>query len=506
MTIAYVGNFTQKHCTEVHIAATLKDLGNTVLEIQENGLTSDELTVKITQEANAWDLFLFTRTWGETVTLEHLTQLKNLGVPTASYHLDLYIGLQRKYLHQAQTIEEVFKKDPFWRTDFVFTPDGDPQSAEIFKANGVKHYYMKAGVYAPECYISQDATEDANDIIFVGGGDKVGSPHAYGHPEWNYRNELITWLHDNYGQKFTKFGHPQETIRNEALNKLYKDTKVVIGDSVCIGFEHENYWSDRVYETMGRGGFIIHPYIKGLDDEFTNGENIVFYNYGDFEMLKQKIDYYLVHDTEREMIRKAGHEFVKNNCTYKQRLTQMLNKVFGAAVHYDEATELTGAQLKTIDEIKLPIKINFGAGSEPDSGLGWVNVDLLALDGIQVVHNLLLFPYPFKDSSAELIKAIDLLEHLPNYTPDNKPTVIAFIEECHRILQTGGTLHIQVPHWNSPNMWIDPTHVRGFDAKSFDYFDPDTDFGKWYGYYSDKKFKVTTAEANNNITFTMVKR
>jgi SAM-dependent methyltransferase len=165
------------------------------------------------------------------------------------------------------------------------------------------------------------------------------------------------------------------------------------------------------------------------------------------------------------------------------------------------------------------IKINLGAGSEPnDPNLGWVNVDHLDLPGIQVVHNLLNLPYPFDDGSASYIKAIDLLEHLPNYTPDGRPTVIAFVEECHRILNYGGILNIQVPHWASPNMWIDPTHVRGFDLKSFDYFDPDKDFGKWYGYYSNKKFRVRAelsimenqpdTENNgkpSNLTFSMVK-
>lgn len=95
---------------------------------------------------------------------------------------------------------------------------------------------------------------------------------------------------------------------------------------------------------------------------------------------------------------------------------------------------------------------------------------------------------------------------MPNYTPDYKPTVIQFVEECHRILQTDGYLQIQVPHWDSPNMWIDPTHVRGFDVKSMDYFDPATDFGKWYGYYSDKKFEVTATMQNGNVTFLMRKR
>lgn len=331
MKIAYVGNFTQTHCTEVHLAATLESLGHQVYRRQENELMRDW----VLNLPDGVDLVLYTRTWGEFVTLADLQSLKELHIPTASYHLDLYVGLKR---------EDGLDNDPFWRTDFVFTPDGDPVSAEVFKANGVKHYYQKAGVYKAECFMNYpskltgaslmpDGTIDLDlersiDVLFVGGGDKVGSPHGYGHKkEWPYRDALITWLYDTYGDQFSKFGYPQPTIRNKELNQLYANTKVVVGDSVCIDFSHENYWSDRVYETLGRGGFLIHPYIKGMEEEFISGEHLVFYDYGDFKQLKSLIDYYISHDDERERIRKTGHEFVKNNCTYTERLKQMLEVV-----------------------------------------------------------------------------------------------------------------------------------------------------------------------------------
>ena len=100
-----------------------------------------------------------------------------------------------------------------------------------------------------------------------------------------------------------------------------------MGDTLCPGFNHPYYWSDRVYETMGRGGFIIHPWIKGLQDEFIDGVHLRYYEYDNFKELKRLIDYYLKHDTERERIRRAGHEQVRNGCTYKARLTEALRVV-----------------------------------------------------------------------------------------------------------------------------------------------------------------------------------
>lgn len=178
-----------------------------------------------------------------------------------------------------------------------------------------------------------------------------------------------------------------------------------------------------------------------------------------------------------------------------------------------------------------PVRISLGAGTEIESG--YVNVDLLDLPGIDVVHNCMEFPYPFEDESAEYIKAKDLIEHLDHYVPyrqtwdeeisdgkggvdytithsferEGQPTIIAFIEECHRILKPGGTLWIQTPSWDAEFMWIDPTHVRGFDIRSFDFFDPDTDFGKSTGFYSHARFKVTAKMLENrNLQFELIKR
>lgn len=150
------------------------------------------------------------------------------------------------------------------------------------------------------------------------------------------------------------------------------------------------------------------------------------------------------------------------------------------------------------------MRLNLGAGTDIQGD--YVNVDFLALPGIDVVHNLMLFPWPFKDGEADYIRAIDVLEHLDHYTEDYEPTVIKFIEECHRILQPGGKLFIQTPRYDADFLWIDPTHVRGFHEQSMDFFDPDKPFGQSTGFYSKAKFSVEAEVLENkNLRFRMVK-
>jgi len=114
-------------------------------------------------------------------------------------------------------------------------------------------------------------------------------------------------------------------MRGDDLNDLYASATVVVGDSLCPGFTKDHYWSDRVYETLGRGGFLIHPYIKGLGEEFTDGEQLRFYEFNDWKGLDALINHYREHPDEAKAIAARGQDFVRENCTYHQRLAQALN-------------------------------------------------------------------------------------------------------------------------------------------------------------------------------------
>lgn len=149
-------------------------------------------------------------------------------------------------------------------------------------------------------------------------------------------------------------------------------------------------------------------------------------------------------------------------------------------------------------------KINLGSGNDPKKG--YVNCDSLDLPTVDEIVNCINFPYPFEDGEAEEIMAVDLIEHLPSHV-GNENTLIKFMTECHRILKQGGVLFIQTPRYDAEFLYIDPTHVRGYHEKSFDFLDPDTEYGKTTGFYTDAKFKVSCRILDNkNLQFTMVKR
>ena len=125
-------------------------------------------------------------------------------------------------------------------------------------------------------------------------------------------------------------------------------------------------------------------------------------------------------------------------------------------------------------------KLNLGAGK--DIKEKFVNHDITALKGIDSVHDLNEYPWPWDENYFEEIFALDVLEHLNDFTKS--------IEELYRILADGGTVTIRVPYWNHSCAYIDPTHKRGFHEHTFQFFDVDSHYYKERGYYSKASFKI----------------
>lgn len=125
-------------------------------------------------------------------------------------------------------------------------------------------------------------------------------------------------------------------------------------------------------------------------------------------------------------------------------------------------------------------KLNIGCGN--DVLEGYINLDVAKLPGVDVIHNLREFPWPFDGNMFEEIKMIHALEHLPN--------TIRTIEEVWRITKHEAKVTIRVPYWNCWHSIGDLTHVKRFHQKSFDFFDPEKERCQKRPYYSHARFKV----------------
>ena len=106
------------------------------------------------------------------------------------------------------------------------------------------------------------------------------------------------------------------------------------------------------------------------------------------------------------------------------------------------------------------MKLDLACGANPHDG--FEGVDSREMTQPWRV-DLEQYPWPWEDGSVEELICSHYVEHCPD--------LVAFMNECHRILEPGGTLRILCPYQHSDRAWQDPTHIRALNFKSWDYYD-----------------------------------
>lgn len=81
-----------------------------------------------------------------------------------------------------------------------------------------------------------------------------------------------------------------------------------------------------------------------------------------------------------------------------------------------------------------------------------VGVDIAKCEGVDIIHDLTKFPYPFKDESVDAIYSSHFVEHLDGIER------IKFFNECYRILKPEGKMRLTHPYYKSVRAVQDPTH------------------------------------------------
>ena len=110
-------------------------------------------------------------------------------------------------------------------------------------------------------------------------------------------------------------------------------------------------------------------------------------------------------------------------------------------------------------------KLNLGSGDKRIAG--FLNLDKFDTFKPDILHDLEIFPYPFKDNEIDEIKLIHVLEHI-GQSPD---VFIKIIKELYRICCDQANIHISVPHPRHDDFLADPTHVRPITTLGLSLFD-----------------------------------
>lgn len=287
MKIYYLGKFWPRWRTERYVNYALsKHRCHVARREFVGGMTFKYLTADIQRVKP--DVVLFSKASAPCFD-DLIIWCRNRGIVTAAWIWDLYWGYRSSRL-------------PQFKVDRLFTTDGGHDKQWI--KYGANHVLLRQGIHEPEYkLLKADPDNEIYDVAFFGHGD-------------GYRSKWIRALETQAGIKVKRF----TDRRGMELNKTLAQCKIVLGDS----YPSENYWSNRVYEMLGRGAFLLHPKTVGLDSEFTAGTHYVEFERGKYKIqLPELIRYYLDNPIERERIKIQGFDKMKEY-TYTRRVGKML--------------------------------------------------------------------------------------------------------------------------------------------------------------------------------------
>ncbi len=297
--ILQIGSF-KNLWDEEGIAKSFEKLGHKVIRVPEESFRVADASKVLELENPDFVLIAKFKAEMELDKALFFKKCRSMKIPIITWVWDLYFGLRREFTLQ---------RDWMFRSDLVLTPDGGNQKK--FEELGINHRVLRQAIYDEYCYEGEFQEKYDYDIVFVGCSNM----------QWSYSEQLGAFLQKEYGDRFKWFGRfDTHEIRGDDLNNLYKSAKIIIGDSVYSPY----YWSNRLYETLGRGGFTIFPKIDGLESDYEAYKHYIPYRMGDWKGLKEKINYFLCHENERERIKKEALKHTKENHTLLQRCQELL--------------------------------------------------------------------------------------------------------------------------------------------------------------------------------------
>lgn len=163
------------------------------------------------------------------------------------------------------------------------------------------------------------------DVLFVGSADLrriLLLEHIQEHvvifgSRWKRNFPLIS---NALRQKIT-----DRSVWGDELYKLLASSKIVINITRSHFFAAETGVNLRLFEALAAGCFLLTDDCEEVTELFEVGlEIVVFKNATD---LKQKIDYYLSHNEEREAIAKRGHQKFLSLYKWDSRAIQFIERM-----------------------------------------------------------------------------------------------------------------------------------------------------------------------------------
>lgn len=379
----------------------------------------------------------------------------NLLGPDASFEGYNVILFQLEQLSETEGWFTPQKGEMLARSDAVW--DYSLENVSFLKERGIAATYVPLGFHSDLQTIYDDQNKDIDVLFFGSMNDR--------------RSKILSMLRERGYHVKELFG-----VYGKIRDSYISRSKIVL---------NIHYYSTNIFEAV-RLSYLLNNSV------FVITESSPFYPWKGvplpsvpYNELVAACAYWLENDVEREKMREKMAQAFESLYPMTKILFESLRSTSAHGVGSLEGAAISGQSIVS----RVPRVLNIGSGKDfrndclnADCNSYW-NPDIILDLCKPVEHQLVHQTERFGMVRLQLqyfdeIIAHDVLEHLSDL-----PTAMT---SCLALLKDGGRFRIKVPYDLSYGAWQDPTHVRGFNERSWLYY---TDWF-WYLGWKEARFEV----------------
>jgi spore maturation protein CgeB len=243
-----------------------------------------------------------------------ITTLRNMGIPMVLWTTDVPTKPFSHIIHTAHLYDQVFC--------------AGTEAMDLLTLHQVRNIHWLPFACDPFYHRPLTLTDDekhtlARDVVFVG---------SYYPNRWKLLQQLAHLNIGIWGPGWDRVinDRNRNIVKNIHLNhtewiKIYNASKIVIIIHYQDGHTPCHQASPKIFESLACKCFVLVDDQKDVFRMFRSGQHLVAFH--NIEDLKDKIQYFLIHEEERKSIAENGYKEVTQKHTYQHRIREILEHI-----------------------------------------------------------------------------------------------------------------------------------------------------------------------------------
>lgn len=193
---------------------------------------------------------------------------------------------------------------------------------EAYEEMGISSAYWQAAAEEPD---TNNIIVPKHDVLFL------ANAYSEWRQEWGKTLKSLPYNVGLYGSGWGVMGNGQTLYDFAQSQALIHNAKINIGDNQYN--DGSAFCSNRLFEVLYAGGFLLHQRVDGLQKATGLRANTHYAVFDTLEELPELVAYWITHPEEREAIRIRGQRYVQEKHSFDARVKQLFLEILPEKVY-----------------------------------------------------------------------------------------------------------------------------------------------------------------------------